>query len=137
MDDLEERLKKMERRFSIGDMNADTLVAIMMLEKNIKVIKNSIVDVSILNRYKYVIDMIYKDAPHANRRIVNRLLLKNFIFTRLQVNMLIGFLLIVFLYGICLLVTKVGMNIDVAVILTTLLSIAFPFWLLVWNIDND
>lgn len=82
LQNIELKVAMFEKKFNIDTMNDDTLAAIMVIERNITVLKNRVHKKSILTKHEAILYMIHNQFPHMNQTIITKELRKHHIYTR-------------------------------------------------------
>lgn len=81
LEDIERTVAKFENRYSSEKMNNDTVSAIMIINKDIELLKNKVVGKHYLKKHNEILRMLMRDMPELNQSIVKRELNKQFVFS--------------------------------------------------------
>lgn len=82
LEDIERTVAKFEKRYSSEKMNNDTVSAIMIINKDIDLLKNNVVEKHYLKKHNCILQMLMRDMPDLNQSIVKRELNKHFVFSQ-------------------------------------------------------
>lgn len=89
LDNIERKVEKFETNY-VSKMNVDTLSAILVIEKNIGVLKSHAFDKSLLQKQSFMIEFLLKEFPMLDRNIIQKKLRERFILSVLQINIIIS-----------------------------------------------